>query len=106
MLAELSASAPEWLDKIRLIKSDTEGHDADVIDSLKPLILKQKPYLICEIYRHMDEGARRAFFHVLTNELGYRVFYADPWRKLELEELGSEDLMHWQHYDIFCRPRK
>ncbi|MGE0233328.1 MAG: FkbM family methyltransferase [Flavobacteriaceae bacterium] len=106
MLAELSATAPEWMPRIRLVKSDTEGHDADVIASLKPFILRQKPFLVCEIYRHMDEGARRAFFHLLTAELGYRVFLAEPWHTLQVEELSAEELMHWQHYDIFCMPSK
>lgn len=104
ILNTLSTTAPQWLDRIRLVKSDTEGNDAAVIASLKPLIARTRPFLICEIYRHMDEAARRAFFAMLRDELGYKVFYAEPWDRLEVAELAADDLMARQHYDIFCKP--
>jgi FkbM family methyltransferase len=104
VLREIERIAPEWLEKIRLIKSDTEGHDADVIRMLAPIIRKHRPYLVCEIYRHMSAEARRAFYAFLTDDLGYRVFRADLWGTLEAEELTPEALVSLKHFDIFCHP--
>lgn len=104
VLREIERTAPDWIGKIRLIKSDTEGNDAEVIKALAPLIREHRPYLICEIYRHMSADARRAFFAFLTEDLGYRVFRADLWRTLEAAELKPDDIVSSNHFDIFCRP--
>ncbi|MGE0844678.1 MAG: FkbM family methyltransferase [Flavobacteriaceae bacterium] len=101
---ELAARAPESLERLRLIKSDTEGNDASVIASLRPLIDRHRPYLICEFYRHMDEASRRDFHRLLSGDLGYTVHLAGLWDGLAGEVLGPGDLMREEHFDVFCVP--
>lgn len=101
---ELAATAPEWLSRVRLIKTDTEGNDQSVIKSLAPIIRETRPYLISEIYKRSTEAERRAFHRLLTQDLGYRVYRAELYTRLRAEELGADDMMKFEHFDIFCVP--
>lgn len=101
---ELAAQAPEWLPRIRFIKTDTEGNDAAVIETLRGLITTTRPYLLCEVYKRSPELQRRAFHRLLSADLGYRVYRADPYSKLKGAELGPDDMMHDRHFDVFCIP--
>lgn len=101
---ELAAQAPEWLPRIRFIKTDTEGNDAAVIETLRDVIASARPYLLCEVYKRSPELQRRAFHRLLTTELGYRVYHADPYAKLRGDELGADDMMRDRHFDVFCVP--
>lgn len=102
--AELASAAPEWLGKIRFVKTDTEGNDQSVIESLGDLIRTARPYLLCEVYKRTSEAQRRSFHDLLSKDLGYRVFRSEPYTRLQAEELGVDDMMHAKHFDIFCVP--
>ncbi len=102
--AELASSAPEWLDRIRFVKTDTEGNDQSVVESLSDLIRANRPYLLSEIYKRTSEAQRRDFHRLLTRDLGYRVYRSEPYTRLQAEELGVGDMMRAEHFDIFCVP--
>lgn len=101
---ELASTAPEWLGKVRLIKTDTEGNDQSVIESLVDVIRATRPYLISEIYILSTESQRRDFHKLLTQDLGYRVFRSEPYTQLRAEQLSGDDMMRFKHFDIFCVP--
>lgn len=101
---ELAALAPEWLTRVRLVKTDTEGNDAAVIETLRDIIMAARPYLLCEVYKRSPEPQRRAFHKLLSTDLGYKVYRAEPYSKLKGEELGPDDMMRDRHFDVFCVP--
>jgi hypothetical protein len=100
---ELASLAPQWLDRIRLVKTDTEGNDLSVIESLSGLIRASRPFLLSEVYKRSGEADRRAFHRTLTG-LGYRVFRCEPYTTLQGQELGIDDRMHARQFDLFCVP--
>jgi FkbM family methyltransferase len=101
---ELENLAPEWLSRVKFVKTDTEGNDEAVVGTLRKLIDAARPYLLCEIFRHSTEEQRRSFHRHLSADLGYRVYRADPYVELRGKELSADDMMRARHFDIFCVP--
>ncbi len=104
ILAELERDHPEWLSRIKFIKTDTEGNDQAVVESLRRLITANRPYLLCEVYKRTDAAQRLAFFNLLTRELGYSCFRAEPYTEMMAEPVTAQNLERWKHFDIFCVP--
>ncbi len=105
ILAELRAGHAEWLPRIRLIKTDTEGNDQSVIAGFRDLILAARPYLICEVYKRTRQAQRHDFYKMVTEDLRYDCYYAEPWTSMKAHKIGPEELMRWEHFDMFCVPR-
>jgi FkbM family methyltransferase len=101
---ELENLAPEWLARVKFVKTDTEGNDLAVIETLRELIDSARPYLLCEVYRHTSEDYRRSFHRLLSVEFNYRVYRARPYTELRGKELGADDMMQESHFDVFCVP--
>jgi FkbM family methyltransferase len=101
---ELENLAPEWLSRVKFVKTDTEGNDEAVIETLRKLIDAARPYLLCEIFRHSTEAQRRSFYRHLSAELDYRIYRAEPHVELRGKELSADDMMLARHFDIFCMP--
>ncbi len=101
---ELEKLAPEWLSRVKFVKTDTEGNDRAVIETLRKLIDTARPYLLCEIFRHSTEAERRSFHRLLSNDLNYRIHRAEPYVELRGKGLGADDMMRERHFDIFCVP--
>lgn len=47
---------PNDIDNISLIKIDAEGHDKDILKTLKPIVNKVKPLIITELYAGLVEN--------------------------------------------------
>ena len=101
---ELENLAPEWLSRVKFVKTDTEGNDQAVVETLRKLVDSARPYLLCEVYRHSTEAQRRSFHRLLSADLDYRVYRARPYVELRGKELGADDMMKERHFDIFCVP--
>lgn len=101
---ELQAHHADWIARIRLIKSDTEGSDAAVMRSLRSIIEAHRPYIVCEVYRHQTPERREELFALLHDELGYTIHRADLWHELRGEEVHDRTLSGETHFDIFCVP--
>jgi FkbM family methyltransferase len=104
LTAFLRQAYPERLSRLSLIKVDAEGYDAQVIASLRELIMAHRPGIICEVYKRLDETERNALFDVL-HEAGYECF------KLGAEQLRGEpvlrtDMNRWKHFDILALPKQ
>jgi FkbM family methyltransferase len=94
---------PEDWRRIRFIKTDTEGSDRQVIASLRELLIANRPYIKVEIYRHLPEAERMAFYRDLR-DLGYRVHRFGHDEEFVGPELTGNDLMNWRHFDVFAIP--
>jgi FkbM family methyltransferase len=104
LLNYLRAKFPEELKKVRYIKIDTEGADRAVAGSLKELLIQNRPYVKSEIYRHMPEVERRSYYRELR-DLGYVVHKFRGDEDYAGEELTELQMIHWEHFDIFCTPQ-
>lgn len=102
--AVLRDSAPGWLNRIRLIKTDTEGNDHAVLLTLEKLIRQVRPMLLCEIYKQTSAEQRLSLYRYVTDELGYECYVAELHRKLKGEKLSEDSMTHRVHFDMFCLP--
>ena len=94
---------PEEIQRLRYIKIDSEGADFRILKSMDGLIREFRPYLRCEIYRHLGKEERLDLFRFLL-ERDYRVHrFLSPIR-YRGPELSLEDACKEDHYDIFAVP--
>jgi FkbM family methyltransferase len=105
LLEHLRAAYPEALPKVRFIKIDTEGFDRTVVETLAPLLKTSRPYLKTEIYKHLSDEERSAYFDDLR-ALGYLCFKCGD-VELQGEPLRRHsDLSKWRHFDVFAVPEE
>ncbi len=99
----LEENYSELLPRVRYLKVDAEGYDHAVLLSLENLISRQKPFIKCEVYKHLNLEQRQRLFEFLAQK-GYAI------HKIEAEDdylgirISGNDLMKWRHYDLFCVP--
>jgi FkbM family methyltransferase len=103
LLNFLKAEFPTELARVRYIKIDTEGADRTVVNSLKELLLTNRPFIRTEIYRHLSAEARLGYYRDLR-ALGYRVHKFNSDQDCTGSELSEQDLMKWEHFDVFAIP--
>jgi len=101
----LERNHPDLISKIRLIKVDAEGYDYAVLQSLEKLIMRQKPFIKCEVYKHLKLKQREKLFNFLAS-CGYEISRIDSECNYGGEKVTKEKLMTRQHYDVFCIPSK
>ena len=73
----LNKNYPDQLDKIKFIKTDTEGFDKEVLKTIKPLIEKNKPVLMVEAFRTLSHDEIVDFYNVLDS-MGYKIYDVSP----------------------------
>ena len=93
------------LGKVSLIKIDAEGHDKDILKTLKPIIEEHKPYLISEIYNGLDKNETQELIDVI-HSYGYKI-YDEEVNKCNIENLGkeiksSDDIQPGSGHNLFC----
>ena len=91
------------IDRIKLIKVDAEGYDHEILASLEELVCEKRPFIKAEIFKHSDESQRKRFYEFFF-DLGYKIYGVESDAKLTGTELGSDDVLHQEAYDIFCMP--
>ncbi len=101
LAAYLRQHAPRELARLRYVKIDTEGYDRAVVATMADVLAVGRPYIKTEIYKHLRERARVAYFDDLRR-LGYRVFLCEDDRPGD--ELGRGDLMKRRHFDVLAIP--
>lgn len=99
----LARHHPDLIPRIRFIKVDTEGYDADVIASLGGLITRQKPFIKAEVYKQLNLAQRERLYDLLI-DLGYDVFMVESEARYAGPRLEKRQLMDRVHYDVFCVP--
>lgn len=79
------------ISKIGFIKTDTEGHDIEIIRSSRDILMKYKPVLFTEWFAQYSNADSLELFQVI-NEAGYVALY--PETMIEASpDLRSEDLV-------------
>jgi FkbM family methyltransferase len=77
VLEFLNENHSNELDKIKFIKTDTEGFDKEVLKTLSPLIKKNKPVLMVEAFRDLTQEEILDFWNVLKS-FDYEVYDVSP----------------------------
>ncbi|HEX2668484.1 MAG TPA: FkbM family methyltransferase [Gammaproteobacteria bacterium] len=103
LLSFLEREYPQELRRIRYLKIDAEGHDPAIVRSLRTLVAANRPYLRTEVYKHLPEEARRAYFRELL-EMGYTPYKFEDEKNYRGTRLRESMLMDWEHFDIFAVP--
>lgn len=92
------------LPRLKFIKSDAEGCDLNVLESIAGIIEEFHPYVKSEVYKHSPAAKRRELFRFFLDR-GYRVHRMASEDHLRGEVLGLDDVMTRSHFDIFCVPQ-
>lgn len=99
----LATEFPREISRVRYIKIDTEGYDNSVVDSIRPLLITNHPYIRSEIHGHMSLDAREKYLSDL-NQIGYRVRKFNSDTDYRGEELTLSRMSNWKQFDIFAEP--
>jgi len=99
----LNENYADRMDRLKLIKIDTEGYDKEIIRSIIPLLKKYKPTVITECFKKNDAVARNEQFNLLK-ECGYTLYYfSDFTVDAQVEQIRKpEEMMRWQHFDLYA----
>lgn len=101
----LRAERADLLDRLRFIKTDAEGFDLTILNTLRGIILERRPYLKAEVYKHTSPEQRFALLSAMW-EMGYETRHvASPTNYLGVV-IDQNHLMAWRHFDVFGIPRE
>jgi FkbM family methyltransferase len=100
---ELRARIPDRLASLALIKIDAEGYDAAVLHSLRTLIDKHRPVVICEVHKKLDDGERARLRDEISRPR-YRLHRYTGGAQPVGESIGPDDFSRWPHFDIVAIP--
>jgi FkbM family methyltransferase len=99
----LARRHPNLVDRIRYVKIDAEGFDRSVIESIRGLLLRTRPFLEAEFFKRLTLEQRVAQLHAITS-MGYRVHRLVSDSNRHGEEIHEGNLMEWRHFNVFCTP--
>ncbi len=95
---------PDEVKKLKYVKTDAEGGDLYVLQSIAGLIDEFRPFIRSEVYKHTTAEQRRDLFQFFL-ERGYSVYeYEEAGPTLKGKALSLEDVQQAAHYDIFAVP--
>lgn len=94
---------PDEIQKLKYVKTDAEGADLMVLQSIVGLIKEFHPYIRSEVYKHTTPMERRELFQFFL-DLDYSIFEFESSESLQGRPMGLDDVMHSEHYDIFAVP--
>jgi FkbM family methyltransferase len=100
----LRAEYANWLPKLSFIKVDAEGHDYEVLRSLREIIAKYRPTIRAEVFRYAARAKRRDLYNFLT-EQGYAIHRWEGGGKPRGRELATaSDMNRELHFDVLATP--
>ena len=79
------------IDKIGFVKTDTEGHDIEIIRSSRDILVKYKPVLFTEWFVAYSQADTNELFKAI-DEAGYVAFYPETMQEAD-PDVRSEDLV-------------
>jgi FkbM family methyltransferase len=99
----LSKNYAESIDKLTLIKIDTEGYDKEIIRSISDLLIKYKPTVITECLGKNSDADKFEQYELLIS-LGYSLYYfSDFIGNAEVVKITKkEDMLNWKHFDLYA----
>ena len=84
------------LDKIKFIKTDTEGFDKEVLKTLAPLINRNKPVLMVEAFIGLTKDEIKDYYDVLKS-FEYEIFDVSPLDN-KTDSTGPLSLEEFEYY--------
>ena len=81
----------EEIENIGFIKTDTEGHDIEIIRNIRNILVKYKPVLFTEWFTQYSSSDTEELFRVINNA-GYVPFYPETMEEAN-PSIHSEDLV-------------
>jgi FkbM family methyltransferase len=99
----LELNHPDLIDRIRFIKVDAEGFDRIILESIRGLIARTRPFLRTEMFKLATRKQRLELLHTVTS-MGYRVVRMRSDTDYVGEPLAEADVMAWKTFDLFCFP--
>jgi len=92
------------LPNLKFIKTDAEGFDLYILESIKDIIAEFKPYVKAEVFKHTSKQYRHKMLNFFK-ELNYRVYVINSDSDYLGYELTEQQIsLDKNHYDIFCIP--
>jgi FkbM family methyltransferase len=82
---------PEEIERIGFVKTDTEGHDIEIIRSSRDILVKYKPVLFTEWFVAYSQSDTNELFKVI-DEAGYVAFYPETMQEAHPDQ-RSDDLI-------------
>ena len=82
---------PEEIANIGFIKTDTEGHDIEIIANIRDILVKYKPVLFTEWFTHYSAADTARLFQVIE-DAGYVALYPETMQEAD-PGIRSEDLV-------------
>ena len=103
----LAREYPAFINKLKLIKIDTEGYDKEIIKSISTLLAKHRPTVITECFGRNTDAEKFEQFHLLKN-LGYSLFYISDFTiDAEVVPITTQhDMLKWKHFDFYATAAK
>jgi FkbM family methyltransferase len=101
--SELRDVYAEDLPKLKFIKTDTEGYDLYVLQTIGEILKEFRPIIKAEIFKKTDAAYRKNLLNFLEG-LGYDVFKVDVEPIHRGERMTESNATEWDHYDIICFP--
>ena len=99
---------PEALNNISFIKIDAEGHDKEIIPTLKKIIDINKPIIQTEIYDGLTPNETNHLINVI-NDLGYKAYDMDACNNdidlLQNEIKSYKDINPGSGHNLICLER-
>lgn len=93
------------LEQLKYIKTDAEGFDLYILESIEDIVKEFRPIIKSEIFRHVDQGYRDKMHDYFTSK-GYTVYKVEHEENYKGQILKKSDMSNWSHYDIFCLPEE
>lgn len=94
---------PDFMDKLKLVKIDTEGYDKEIIRTNTNLLLKYKPVVITECFGSNTPEEKFEQFDLL-HSMGYSLFYFSDFSDTAdiVPITKREDMLNWKHFDLYA----
>jgi FkbM family methyltransferase len=93
----------DLVDRIRLVKVDAEGFDRSILESIRPLILRTRPYLKAEVFKRLSREQRVALVETIAG-MGYRLNRVVSEADYLGEPVDASNVAAWDHLDVFGTP--
>jgi FkbM family methyltransferase len=99
----LEEKYPDRINRLKLIKIDTEGYDKEIIRSVSNLLTKFQPAVITECFFRTTPEDRFEQFDLLKSK-GYSLYYFSEFSiNAEIVPIKTkEEMLKWKHFDLYA----
>ena len=99
----LKLNFPEYLEKLSLIKIDTEGYDKEIIKTISGAITQYRPVIITECFGPSTKKEKQELFQLLVNHR-YELFQLRDFLDSAPEKITINNMSGKKTFDILALP--